>query len=426
MSKPVFSLGFDVPFTEAIAWAKDRISVLPDTYYNDLPAQARSRAFTISGLSALDQIQGVLDSLHKATAEGQTFAQWKKGLSPEVLALGPARLDNIFRTAIQTHYNIGRYQQQEANKAHRPYRMWDAINDGRTRPAHKAMDNFIAPIDDPIWRKWSAPAGFRCRCSTLTLTEAQAVQRGYKVGNQPPIGSEPDKGWDYDKLTGQDAALKRITSEKLGRTTDRILREMAEKVLSKPPLDKRWDANGGLDDCLSLLFSFSGDQSSGCIKADSTQKTWEEHNLPSFRDLKKTHSVPAPVMLQAGKDTAEALNIMRGALGLQEGGNLRIQTPTKEIELADWTLFHIVEKRDDRRERYAHFILPTLQSPLEIWTTEYSDGKRERYIKLFQGKYDLLAIVRLNQDGSLLWNIMQRKTSGMDALRMGSSFWKSY
>lgn len=217
MSKPVLSIGFDVPFDEAIKWGKERISVLPDVFYDVLPAQARSRAFTVSGLSSLDQIQGVLDSLTRAMEQGETFADWKKTLDPKVLALGNARLDNIFRTNIQTHYNIGRYQQQEANKAHRPFRMYDAINDGRTRPHHRALDNFIAPIDDPVWAKIMPPLGFRCRCSSLSLTEAQARQRGWKSAPELPADGHADEGWDYDKLTGQDAALAKIVSAKISQ-----------------------------------------------------------------------------------------------------------------------------------------------------------------------------------------------------------------
>ena len=277
MSKPVLSLGFDVPFTEAIAWAKNRVSVLPDTYYNDLPSQARSRAFTVSGLSALDQIQGVLDSLHRATESGETFAQWKKTLKPEVLALGNARLDNIFRTGIQTHYNIGRYEQQEANKAHRPYRMWDAINDGRTRPAHKAMDNFIAPIDDPIWRKWSAPAGFRCRCSTISLTEAQAKQRGYKVGNQPPVGAEPDKGWDYDKRTGHDANLEQIKAQRLAKV-DADIRAAAEKAWCKGEARKFAESllvpdNGGMKKADAIINELAS-RAKGDTQAEMLSSVW--------------------------------------------------------------------------------------------------------------------------------------------------------
>jgi SPP1 gp7 family putative phage head morphogenesis protein len=214
MTKPTLHIGFDVPFDEAIKWGKERISVLPDVYYDTLPAQARSRAFTVSGLASLDQIQGVLDSLNRAMEQGDTFADWKKTLSKEALALGPARLDNIFRTAVQTNYNIGRYQQQQENKAHRPYLMYDAINDGRTRPHHRALDNFIAPIDDPAWKKIYPPNGFRCRCGTLSLTEAQAKQRGYQIGNQPQ--GHADAGWDYNPAIGQDAALNKLVENRLG------------------------------------------------------------------------------------------------------------------------------------------------------------------------------------------------------------------
>jgi SPP1 gp7 family putative phage head morphogenesis protein len=249
MTKPVLSIGFDIPFEEAIAWAKDRIAVLPDTYYNDLPAQARSRAFTIGGLSALDQIQGVLDSLHKATAKGETFDQWKKALTPEALALGPARLDNVFRTAIQTHYNIGRWQQAERNKAHRPYLMYDAINDGRTRPRHRALDNFIAPVDDPIWRKIYPPNGFRCRCSTRSLSEAQAIARGWKGAPNYPADGGADAGWEYNPATGQDARLEQIKAQRLAKAhadiraaAEKALKEsVAETVVQKPGIESVLD-----------------------------------------------------------------------------------------------------------------------------------------------------------------------------------------
>ncbi len=227
------SLSFALPFSEAIAWAKDRVAVLPEVYYETLPAQARSRAFTVSGLAALDQIQGVLDSLHKATAEGLTFAEWRKAQTPEALALGPARLDNIFRTAIQTHYNIGRYQQQERNKAHRPFLMYDAINDGRTRPHHRALDNLIAAVDDPIWRKIYPPNGFFCRCSTRTLTEAQAVARGWKGVPNIPHDGGADEGWAYHPGLEQDDALERYKAQRLAKAAPE-LRAAAERAMVQP------------------------------------------------------------------------------------------------------------------------------------------------------------------------------------------------
>ena len=61
---------------------------------------------------------------------------------------------------------------------------------------------------------------------------------------------------------------------------------------------------------------------------------------------------------------------------------------------------HIVEKRADARERFAHYILPSLQDPLEVWLTQYDDGSyRRRFIALFEeSKRQSLVIARENRD----------------------------
>lgn len=150
---------FDVPFEEAIAWARERKAVLPAEFYGARLQAVRARSFAIAGLSALDQVQQVADSLADATAKGTTLREWQRNLPDSVFELGKARRELIFRNAVQTHYGIGRTIQQRENAASRPYLMWDAINDSRTRPTHAAMDGHIAPINDPIWRRWSPPAG---------------------------------------------------------------------------------------------------------------------------------------------------------------------------------------------------------------------------------------------------------------------------
>ena len=60
---------FDLPFDEAIAWAAGRVSVLPENYYRELPAAARGKAFTISGLTSIDQISTVIKSLKQASED---------------------------------------------------------------------------------------------------------------------------------------------------------------------------------------------------------------------------------------------------------------------------------------------------------------------------------------------------------------------
>ena len=220
------AISFDLPFDEALDWAKRRVAVLPEEYAK-LEGVARARAFSLTGIASLDQIQRVLDSLTAVLEKGGTFASWKSTLDPSVLSLGEARLDNIFRTTIQTSYGIGRWQQHEANKANRPFIIYDAINDGRTRPNHRALNGFIARIDNPVWGKIAPPNGYRCRCTTRSLTEAQARARGWKGHSELPPDGYADKGWDYNPAFGQGEALEKLRLDKLAKADPRIMEKAA-------------------------------------------------------------------------------------------------------------------------------------------------------------------------------------------------------
>lgn len=189
-----------MPFTfqEALDFVKAKRVVLPAEYYGELQGQSRSRAFSIAGIASRDQLQGVLDSLNDVLRKGTTFAEWKNLASTTDLGLEDYRLDNIFRTNMQSAYSAGHWAQQQRMKDKRPYLMYDAVNDLRVRPSHLALDNIIRPIDDPFWATFYPPNGYRCRCSTISLTEAQANARG-GVSSEPEGGFlPPDKGWDYN------------------------------------------------------------------------------------------------------------------------------------------------------------------------------------------------------------------------------------
>ena len=120
------------------------------------------------------------------------------------------------------------------------------------------------------------------------------------------------------------------------------------------------------------------------------------------------------------REAAEAQ--LAKALGFTGKERLRvISTPMGRRTIWRDSLPHIVAKEADSRERYANYVLPTLEQPCEVWLKEHADGKlRENYIGLFsEGRNALLAVVRINRDGSLLWNVMQRAPQDMDRLREG-------
>lgn len=197
-----------VPFEDAIRIARDRGVVLPDAYYGILQGAARAAAFSVAGLSALAQLQAVLDSLAEALASGESMDSWvmrvKSGQIP--LDLPDWRLMNIFRTNIQGAYGAGRWRRHDAGRDRRPYLLYDAVNDSRTRPAHAAMDGIIRPIDDLFWSTHYPPNGYQCRCRVVALTEAQAQARGGVTQTIPPE-AQPDPGWGYNPGRATDAGI---------------------------------------------------------------------------------------------------------------------------------------------------------------------------------------------------------------------------
>lgn len=162
-------------------------------------------------------------------------------------------------------------------------------------------------------------------------------------------------------------------------------------------------------------------------KAMPNQPTWRDKNLPDLKTLAAYAEVTPPLL--AGAVSAEmAVNVVRTALGMPEGGQLSVETPLGNVVIRDGSLAHVVDKRQDQRERYASLVLPTLRRPTEVWSVKYDDGStRNRYIKLFSGmKYDMLVMVKLTDDGSVFWNMMNRERAGMNALRIGELKWKSH
>jgi len=242
-TKPV-SIGFNVSFNEAIAQAVKRGVVLPDIYYGHLQGLARQQAFSIAGITSLDTLQAVKDSLDKVITEGGTFGAWKKQmLESGTLNLPKHRLDNIYRTNLQGSYMAARWDRILLTQETRPYIMYDAINDSRVRPAHLALDGIIRRVDDPFWITHSPPNGYRCRCSIRSLSEHQAKARSApgKGLNNPALLEDgtpalPDKGWDYnpsDRLAGVNKAL----ADKRTKSSPVLMSALVDKLKKIPEFD---------------------------------------------------------------------------------------------------------------------------------------------------------------------------------------------
>ena len=111
---------------------------LTDAEAKALGAGAKQRAFYVSGLARRDLVQLVSDGIQTALENGETLADFKGRIAGAIAAEGwhGYRVENIFRTNMQTAYAAGRYKKMQAVKASRPYWQYLAILDKRTRPGH--------------------------------------------------------------------------------------------------------------------------------------------------------------------------------------------------------------------------------------------------------------------------------------------------
>ena len=223
-----------LPFQEAIDAMVARGVILPDIYYSqEFQGMMRQLSFSVAGVMNFDQLTGVADSLKSYIANGGNFNDWKKEQSVLDLGLPKHRLDNIWRTNLQSQFNAGKWEQYNSVEGDL-YLMFDAINDKRVRPSHAAMDGIIREKSDPFWNSHSPSLGYHCRCSLIPVTKNKAERLG-GLTKQPilPNGevAKADKGWDYPKHNRQ-AGINNAIQERKDKDAPKLLKDALDKVIA--------------------------------------------------------------------------------------------------------------------------------------------------------------------------------------------------
>lgn len=199
---------------EAVAYFESRGYAIGLHWY-DVYAEAQAKAFTIAGVMKLDILKDMRDGLQKALQEGNTQTDFDRQMLPILERKGwlgkglvidestgelqgkrlmPRRLDTIFRTNMQSAYNAGRYREQIANAASRPYLERVAVMDSHTRPVHAGLNGFIAPIDSPVWGFLYPPDAYGCRCRVRARSAAEVEKQGLTVYHPEVIEIEQEFG----------------------------------------------------------------------------------------------------------------------------------------------------------------------------------------------------------------------------------------
>lgn len=202
-----------VPPDAAIEYWQQRAK-LTDAEAKKMDAGARHRAFYVSGLAEWDLVQLVSDALQAALENGETLTDFKGRVGEVIEAEGwnSFRVENIFRTNMQTAYAAGRWAKMQAVKATRPYWQYITVEDRRRRPSHAILHGVVYPADHAFWGANYPPNGFRCRCTVRTLSERQVQAQGLAVQTEMPgdsMWTDPKTGMEYHVARpGADAGFR--------------------------------------------------------------------------------------------------------------------------------------------------------------------------------------------------------------------------
>ena len=150
---------------------------------------AKTKAFVISRLTSLQQVQKVYNGINEALNEGKTINTVVQELKKDKIRLSTAHLRTVVDTNLKMAYGAGRWEQIQRTKANRPYLQYMAVIDGRSSD-HKYFDGIILPVDDPFWTVNMPPNRFNCRCSVRTLSQRQVDSLAEKLGHDPVITTQ--------------------------------------------------------------------------------------------------------------------------------------------------------------------------------------------------------------------------------------------
>lgn len=196
---PEFLRPEPLPMAEAVAQLAARgAHLVPTERWPELWQEAHRQAFTVAGALRDDLLRDLYTAVEKGITEGTTLEQFRKDFDEIIARTGwdytggrNWRTATIFNTNMRVSYASGRYQQatDPAVLAARPYWIYDAVNDNRTRPEHAAWDTLVLPADDPWWHTHYPPNGWGCRCLVRSAGPRELAQLGLSVGAAPQDGT---------------------------------------------------------------------------------------------------------------------------------------------------------------------------------------------------------------------------------------------
>jgi hypothetical protein len=203
LAAAVVSLDFEpLPFDEAIAFFRDKTTLTP-TEFALLESAAQYKAFTVAAGATSEILSAIRALVDEAQTEGLTLAEFQSHAADILESAGAAARtpwywETVYRTNLQTSYQVGRWKQMVDPDVVEalPYWRYVSARIVTSRPSHVEKHGLIYPAHHPFWKSFYPPNGFNCLCSVSAVSPSQLERRGWKVSEDMQFKyPEPDPGW---------------------------------------------------------------------------------------------------------------------------------------------------------------------------------------------------------------------------------------
>lgn len=174
--------------------------VISPAQFKAAEAQIKAMSFSVQKIERLDALMKIRESLQAAINTGASLKDWKGNLADifeahGVTPLKPWHIENVFRTNLQSTYNVGH---REAVMGDRNVELLQFIGvpDERQSSICRDLNGLIYPKDDPIWDTITPPNHYQCRSRTRPISKQRARRNG--ITKSDPITADQLEGVDED------------------------------------------------------------------------------------------------------------------------------------------------------------------------------------------------------------------------------------
>jgi len=222
----------------AIRWFRKKTAISKEVW-DKLEGDAKSAAFTVSNLEDLKDIVYVQEKILDSIENGMPYSDFKLWMKMHF------KDEKVFLSNIRTTFNTNVFsalavQSETAMRRvtdRLPFWRYSAVLDGKTRPSHAALHDFVARYDAPAWSTISPPNGFNCRCRKVVCSQTrfEKLQTKWQADGKNVNDYPPDQGFDVNPYEANfkelDTILKDLKAETLN--LNKIIREKALELEKK-------------------------------------------------------------------------------------------------------------------------------------------------------------------------------------------------